>query len=182
MKVLQFSKFYPPVHGGIEQVAFDISEGITKSNGQPVDVLCVDPIGERKDDGKFRYKVYRQKLFAQLFSTPLSFSLILRWRAIRNNYDVIHVHLPNPMAVMALFLFPPKGKIVLHWHSDIVKQKKLLLLFAPLQKWILDKCTCIIVTSPVYGQSSPTLQPYQDKIVCIPIGVDTHVMPLNDEL
>lgn len=61
MKVLQFSKFYPPVHGGIEQVAFDISEGITKSNGQPVDVLCVDPIGERKDDGKFRYKVYRQK-------------------------------------------------------------------------------------------------------------------------
>ena len=182
MKVLQFSKFYPPVHGGIEQVAFDISEGITKSNGQPVDVLCVDPIGERKDDGKFRYKVYRQKLFAQLFSTPLSFSLILRWRAIRNNYDVIHVHLPNPMAVLALFLFPPKGKIVLHWHSDIVKQKKLLLLFAPLQKWILDKCTCIIVTSPVYGQSSPTLQPYQDKIVCIPIGVDTHVMPLNDEL
>lgn len=48
MKVLQFSKFYPPVHGGIEQVAFDISEGITKSNGQPVDVLCVDPIWGKK--------------------------------------------------------------------------------------------------------------------------------------
>ncbi|WP_250176070.1 glycosyltransferase [Escherichia coli] len=64
----------------------------------------------------------------------------------------------------------------------MLSKKKLLLLFAPLQKWILDKCTCIIVTSPVYGQSSPTLQPYQDKIVCIPIGVDTHVMPLNDEL
>lgn len=182
MKVLQVSKFYPPVHGGIEQVAFDISEGVAKSNDQAIDVLCVDPIGERESDGKFHYKVYRQKLFTQLFSTPLSFSLVTKWRAIRNNYDVIHVHLPNPLAVLALFLFPPMGKIVLHWHSDIVKQKKLLMLFAPLQKWILDKCTRIIVTSPVYGQSSPSLQPYQDKIVCIPIGVDTHVMPLNEEL
>lgn len=53
MKVLQFSKFYPPVHGGIEQVAFDISEGITKSNGQPVDVLCVDPIGKEKTTESF---------------------------------------------------------------------------------------------------------------------------------
>ncbi|MBB1201477.1 glycosyltransferase [Enterobacteriaceae bacterium 89] len=182
MKVLQVSKFYPPIHGGIEQVAFDISEGIAKSSEQAVDVLCVDPIGERKDDGKLCYKVYRQKLFAQLFSTPLSLSLITKWRAIRNQYDVIHVHLPNPLAVLALFLFPPKGKVVLHWHSDIVKQKKLLLLFAPLQKWILDRSTAIIVTSPVYGESSPTLQPYQDKIVCIPIGVDTRVMPLNEEL
>lgn len=182
MKVLQVSKFYPPVHGGIEQVAFDISEGVVKNNGQSVDVLCVDPIGKREDDTRHRYKIYREKLFAQLFSTPLSFSLIRRWRAIRNQYDVIHVHLPNPLAVLALFLFPPKGKIILHWHSDIVKQKKLLKLFAPLQKWILDRSTSIIVTSPVYGKSSPTLQPYQDKIVCIPIGVDTHVMPLNDEL
>jgi rhamnosyl/mannosyltransferase len=182
MKVLQVSKFYPPVHGGIEQVAYDISEGVAKNNDQSIDVLCVDPIGERKDDAKHRYKIYREKLFTQLFSTPLSFSLITRWRAIRSHYDIIHVHLPNPLAVLALFLFPPKGKIILHWHSDIVKQKNLLKLFAPLQKWILDRSENIIVTSPVYGQSSPTLQPYQDKIVCIPIGVDTRVMPLNDEL
>lgn len=180
MKVLQVSKFYPPVHGGIEQVAFDISEGIANKNSQPVDVLCVDPIGQRKEDGQYSYKVFRQKMFAQLFSTPLSLSLIFKWRKLRNSYDVIHVHLPNPLAVLALFLFPPRGKIVLHWHSDIVKQKKLLMLFAPLQKWILDKCSAIIVTSPVYGQSSPSLQAYQDKIVCIPIGVDTSVMPVNE--
>lgn len=182
MKVLQFSKFYPPVHGGIEQVAFDISEGIAKSNGQQVDVLCVDPVGKRKDDEKHHYSIFREKIFAQLFSTPLSISLIFKWRKIRNSYDVIHVHLPNPLAVLALFLFPPKGKIVLHWHSDIVKQKKLLMFFSPLQKWILERSSHIIVTSPIYGQSSATLQPYQNKIVCIPIGVDTHIMPLNEDL
>ncbi|AIR62963.1 glycosyl transferase family 1 [Cedecea neteri] len=182
MKVLQVSKFYPPVHGGIEQVAFDISEGITKDEVKPVDVLCVDPFGRREGDEKFKYKVYRQKLLVQLFSTPLSLSFITRWRSIRNQYDVIHVHLPNPLAVLALFLFPPKGKIILHWHSDIVKQKKLLMFFYPLQKWILDRCEKIIVTSPIYGQSSPTLQHYQNKITCIPIGVDTQCMPLNEKL
>ncbi|EEX2836892.1 glycosyltransferase [Escherichia albertii] len=182
MKVLQVSKFYPPVHGGIEQVAFDISEGILEKHMQVVDVLCVDPLGPRIDDSNYKYRVFRQKTFFTLFSTPVSISFVNKWREIKNNYDIIHVHLPNPLAVLAMYLFPPKGKIVLHWHSDIVKQKKLFRLFLPLQKWILNRCNYIIVTSPVYGQSSPSLQQYQDKLICIPIGVDTSVMPVDLQL
>ncbi|WP_251984260.1 glycosyltransferase [Escherichia coli] len=179
MKVLQVSKFYPPVHGGIEQVAFDISEGMFEEHIQAVDILCVDPLGPRIDDRNYKYRVFRQKTFIVLFSTPISISFINKWRKIKDNYDIIHVHLPNPLAVLAIYLFPPKGKIVLHWHSDIVKQKKLFRLFLPLQRWILDRCTYIIVTSPVYGQSSPSLQQYQNKLICIPIGVDTSVMPVD---
>ncbi|MDV2140620.1 glycosyltransferase [Citrobacter amalonaticus] len=179
MKVLQISKFYPPVHGGIEQVAFDISEGIAKEIKQSVDVLCVDPIGKRPDDFTRKYKIFRQKLLFILFSTPFSFSFINKWRRLRYKYDIVHVHLPNPLAVLSLFLFQPKGKIILHWHSDIVKQKKLLVLFYPFQRWILKKSASIIVTSPIYGRCSPALQNYQNKIKCIPIGVNTDDMPIN---
>jgi hypothetical protein len=74
MKVLQFSKFYPPVHGGIEQVAFDISEGIAKSNDQSVDVLCVDPIGERKmtinSVIKFTVRNYLHNFFQHRYHFP----------------------------------------------------------------------------------------------------------------
>ncbi|HCB1652139.1 TPA: glycosyltransferase [Citrobacter farmeri] len=179
MKVLQISKFYPPVHGGIEQVAFDISEGLAKEKNQSVDVLCVDPIGKRPSDLAKKYKIFRQKLWLVLFSTPFSFSFITKWHNLRCKYDIVHVHLPNPLAVLSLFIFPPKGKIILHWHSDIVKQKKLLILFYPFQRWILKKSSSIIVTSPIYGKCSPSLQNFQDKIRCIPIGVNTNDMPIN---
>ena len=39
MKVLQLSKFYPPVMGGIEAVAWELTEGLNRA-GVATDVLC----------------------------------------------------------------------------------------------------------------------------------------------
>jgi rhamnosyl/mannosyltransferase len=178
MKVLQVCKFFPPVFGGIEQVAYDISDGFCSFYSKAIDVLCVNNKSQNSEED-VGYKIYRCGILGVLFSTPISFSFIKKWRVIRNDYDIIHLHLPNPLAVLALFLFPTKSKIVIHWHSDIVKQKKLLLLFKPLQAWILNRADCIIVTSPVYGDTSPTLKPYQQKLVCIPIGIAENKMPSN---
>ncbi|TDN55094.1 rhamnosyl/mannosyltransferase [Buttiauxella sp. JUb87] len=171
MKVLQLSKFFPPVFGGVEQVAWDISDGFDNMYSTPIDVLCVNDKNLNENDG-VNYKILRSATIGVLFSTPISFSFINKWRRIRNNYNIIHVHLPNPLAVLALFLFRTEAKIVLHWHSDIVKQKKLLRLFRPLQNWILARADKIIVTSPVYGESSNCLRHVQSKIECIPIGID----------
>lgn len=178
MKVLQVCKFFPPVFGGIEQVAYDISDGFFSVYSRAVDVLCVNNKSQTVEE-KNDYNIYRCGILGVLFSTPISFSFINKWRKIRNEYDVIHLHLPNPLAVLSLFLFPTKSKVVIHWHSDIVKQKKLLLLFKPLQTWILNHAASVIVTSPVYGEKSPALQAYQQKLTCIPIGIAENKMPEN---
>ncbi|WP_034496614.1 glycosyltransferase [Buttiauxella agrestis] len=178
MKVLQVCKFFPPVFGGIEQVAYDISDGFYSLHSRSIDVLCVDNKSNDSEE-KHNYKIFRCGILGVVFSTPISFSFIKKWREIRNNYDVIHLHLPNPLAVIALFLFPTKNRIVIHWHSDIVKQKKLLFLFKPFQTWILKQAARVIVTSPVYGIKSSALQPYQQKLTCIPIGIDENKMPNN---
>lgn len=65
-----------------------------------------------------------------------------------------------------------KGKVVLHWHSDIQKQKLLLKLYYPLQQWLLKRADVIVGTSPVYLAESPFLQHVQHKTVCLPIGVE----------
>ena len=39
MRILHFSKFYPPVMGGIESVAFELTEGMNRL-GHRADVLC----------------------------------------------------------------------------------------------------------------------------------------------
>lgn len=88
------------------------------------------------------------------------------------NYDIIHVHHPDPMACIALFLSGYKGKVVLHWHSDIQKQKVLLKFYQPLQEWLLKRADLILGTSPVYLAESPCLQSVQGKTRCLPIGVE----------
>jgi rhamnosyl/mannosyltransferase len=64
-----------------------------------------------------------------------------------------------------------KGKVVLHWHSDIIKQKTLLKLYKPLQSWLINRADVIIGTTPVYLKASPWLKDVQHKTVCLPIGV-----------
>lgn len=170
MKILQLSKFYPPVFGGVEQVAWDISEGLYEYYKLPADVLCVNDKNKTETE-EHSYHITRAASLGTLYSTSMSFSFINEWRKVKDDYDIVHVHLPNPLAVLAIFIFRTKADIVLHWHSDIVKQKKLLKLFRPLQNWILRRAKKVIVTSPVYGEQSSCLSEYQHKIECIPIGI-----------
>lgn len=171
MKILHIGKFYPPYFGGIEKVNYDIVEGLN-TKGIQTDVLCSNHI---KGDtfSEISYKIYRTHTLKVIASTPLSFNLIKTLNKIQNNYDIIHVHLPNPMANLAVFLIRSKAKIILHWHSDIIKQKKLLKLYSPLQTWLLKRADKIVITTPTYLEGSDTLKKYENKIVCIPIGIDS---------
>ena len=72
---------------------------------------------------------------------------------------------------MALSMSGYRGKVVLHWHSDILKQRVLLKMYKPLQKWLIGRADIIVGTSPVYVKESPFLQHVQDKITYLPIGV-----------
>lgn len=168
MKVLHLSKYYPPYFGGLEQVVFDLVE---QSNAQGVqtDVLCSLSKGEESKN--FAYQVFREKSLLELARTPLSLNLVLKLRKICKNYDVLHVHAPNPMAYLAVLLSGFKGKLVLHWHSDVIKQKNLLKLILPLQNWILRRAQAIIVTSPNYLADSEQLKGFENKCHVVPIGV-----------
>ena len=172
-KILQLGKFYPPDIGGIESVMQDICDGIN-ARGLVCDVLC------SSSSYNFSYeildsraRIYRTKSFGKLASTSITPQMIFALQKLIKAYDIIHLHLPDPMANLALFLSDIQGKlIILHWHSDIIKQKHLLKLYAPLQSWLLQRAHSIIATSPKYALESAFLQPYRDKCVSIPIGID----------
>lgn len=172
MKILHIGKYYPPFQGGTEKVNFDIVEALNKLEGFEVDELCFAHSVGYKDIDKFPYKVYRLPIRGIKFSTPLPKSFFSTYKKIRNNYDVIHIHLPNPIVSIAPLVFKTKAKIVLHWHCDITKQKKLKLFYNPIQQALLMKSSKIVVTSRKYADFSPDLKDFQDKIEVIPIGID----------
>ena len=61
-----------------------------------------------------------------LFSMPISLSFISDFKQKAKQSDIVHVHMPFPLADLACIMSEYKGKVVVSWHSDVVKQKKLM--------------------------------------------------------
>ena len=185
MKVLQFGKFYPPDVGGIETAIYNITEELNKK-GIKCDVLCSNSKREYKkeiiDRGSYKYIVYRTKSYGKIASTSITPQMIFKLKEIIDNYDIIHLHHPDPMANFALFLVnPKKQKIVIHWHSDIIRQKFALKFYRPLLNWMLKKADVIIGSSTKYIEESEQLKKFKNKCVPIPYGIKKENLKINEE-
>jgi glycosyltransferase involved in cell wall biosynthesis len=176
MKVLHLGKFCPPNEGGIELFSFDLLEALNKK-GIKADLLCFD--NYTKEDIYNDFKYYACKMNIKLNSAPLSYDFVKTFRKIAKDYDIIHIHSPNPLAEV-LSLFTDK-KTIIHWHSDIVKQKIAYQFYKPIQKRVLQKVEKIIVTSPQYLNTSDQLKDYKDKAVNITLGLNTKRLEIEDE-
>ena len=171
MKILQLGKFYP-IRGGVEKVMYDITLGLSE-RGIRCDMLCASTEDHPQEDIKLNEyaTVFVIKTSLKVAATMLAPAMITRLRKIAHQYDIIHIHHPDPMATLVLYLAGYKGKVLLHWHSDILKQKTLLKLYKPLQNWLINRANLIVGTTPVYVEQSEFLKNQQDKIDYIPIGV-----------
>lgn len=169
---MQLGKFMPVI-GGVERVMFDLCWGLN-SYGIDCDMLCVEkePVLTDKEYNILSNKIILCKKNLEIASTMISLSMIFKLRRYCKNYDIIHIHHPDPMAALALFLSGYKGKVVLHWHSDIIRQKTILRFYKYLQTWLIKRADLILGTTPAYIEQSPYLKDYQDKCSYHLIGVD----------
>ncbi|MFA0467067.1 glycosyltransferase [Vibrio breoganii] len=172
MKIVHLSKFYKPYSGGLESVVESIAEA---GHGQTT-VLAVDVDALPSEEVINGVLVVRSKEQLSIASTPISLPYI--FDSIKHaKGSILHVHLPNPLANIAIFfaflLRRDTSRVIVHWHSDIVKQKKLLKLYKPLQDWILRHAKAIIVTSQNYLEHSEQLRSFRDKCLVVPIGIDS---------
>lgn len=182
MKILQLGKAYPPANlGGVEVTIKLITEGLHKL-GVKCDVLGVNNKYVSDNEVRNFGTIYREALIIKAFSTLFSIKLIYRLFIIRKNYDIVHIHHPDPMATFAIWLVRPKCKIIVHWHSDILRQKYLLKLFMPFQTWLLNNCNNIICTTKSYADNSTDLQSYNHKVTVIPIGIDSSKLKFDNDI
>lgn len=171
MKVLQVSKFYWPVMGGIETVTWELVEGLRRE-GCDVDVLCAHkrPVTSRE---RFPagYEVVRAASYGMVLATSMSPALVQQMSRMAHHSDIVHVHMPDPMAAAAVFATRPSSRVVVHWHSDVVRQRLAMRLYEPLQRWLLKRADAIICTSEPYAEASEPLRPWRNKVAVIPIGI-----------
>ncbi len=93
----------------------------------------------------------------------------LRCREAADQCDIIQIHFPWPFADLMLpFIRRREQAVVVTYVSDIVRQKGLGHLYAPLRKKLLGHADSIVASSANYASSSDILKQYQDKLDVIP--------------
>ena len=167
-RVLHVGKFYPPHMGGIETHLQALCEDL----GKHLDIKVVVANDTRKFTEELRdnVTVTRVPTWLTFASTPICPGMIAQIRA--SNPAIIHIHLPNPMAVLAYLISGHRGILVITYHSDTVRQRVLGALFNTFLHRALRRSAAIIATSPDYRRSSQTLAPYMDRCVVIPYGIE----------
>lgn len=170
IKVLQVNKLYAPHTGGVEKVVRDIAEGLRDRVDMKV-LVCRDK-GKTSVEFVNGVEVTRAGSLGILFSMPLSFSFFSHLRKLSKDRDIVHFHMPFPLGDAAFFLSGFKGKIVVWWHSDIVRQKALMKVYMPLMDKFLKRADCIIAATRGHIDSSRYLSPYRHKCMIIPYGID----------
>ena len=172
LRVLEVNKAYYPHIGGIETVIRQYAEELGKRDGFEVRVLvCRSEKGGMRRERINGVDVTRCGSMGTYFSCPLSGQFVRKFREMAADSDVVHIHVPFPLADAALLLSGFKGKVVVSWHSDVVKQKKLLLLYKPFMMSLLKRADRILVATEGHIDGSAYLPEFSEKCVIVPYGI-----------
>lgn len=169
MRILHIYKDYYPVLGGIENHVRLLAEAQAR-RGHEVTVLVTAPglRTERYELGGVQ--VIKAGRLATVASTPLS--LALPWELAHLRPDIAHLQMPYPVGEVAQWLLGRARYTVATYQSDVVRQRRILALYAPLLRRILRSLDRVLVTSPGYLATSPFLQPVADRCRLVPLGID----------
>lgn len=177
MKILHFYKTYlPETIGGTEQVINQIARG-TARLGVDTKVLSLSSSKVDRTVTVDGHMVQRCRSNFELASTPFSFSAFYRFYQLAKEADLIHYHFPYPFTDILHLVLRIKKPTIVTYHSDIIKQKKLLKLYRPLMNKFLSSVNHIVATSPNYMATSNVLKQFKEKTSVIPIGLDKSTYP-----
>lgn len=172
MKIVHVYKdYHPPVRGGIEQTVERIARSQVAA-GHEVHVL-VSASGARRTSHETveGVRVHRVAEWARALSSPLcpDFPAELG----RLDADLWHLHFPNPLGEASWMWVRPPGALLVTYYADIVKQKALLPLYAPLVNGLLARAHLVHVISPqALTREDSLVHAHRDKCRVVPLGVD----------
>ena len=179
MKILQIFKLYSPDRGGIVSVMEAIVSGLSDRTQQTILVSLRRGWGGR--ELRNGTTVLRSFSLGTLFALPLAPLLPLWFWWYARKVAVVDYHFPFPLVDLAVALwFPKHTALVIHWHSEIVHQRRLAQLLSPLIKRCLARADRIIVATPQHISQSPYLSQHAQKCAVVPFGLRQEDWRLSD--
>lgn len=167
-RVLHVGKFYPPHMGGMESHIQVLCEQLKEFVN--VEVIVANDKRETVEEIVSGVKVSRLSTAFNFAAAQICPSMVRRIREV--DADIVHIHLPNPTAILAFMASGHRGRLILTYHSDVIRQKLLGRAFWPFLRYALGKADAVIATSPNYVETSPALANFKQKCRIIPFGID----------
>ena len=183
MKVLQvYRTCYPETSGGVEQVIRFIASG-TRILGVETKILTLSDNDVPPYNCEGTEIIPVKKTF-EVSSNGFALKLISEFKKLSEWADIIHYHYPWPSGDLISLFNATRKPCLVTYHSDIVKQKLLKILYKPLENHFLNQVNIIVATSPQYAQTSTNLQKYKNKVRVIPLAIDeaTYPTPLSSTI
>ena len=187
MKILHLTKYYPPDTGGIETFVQGLAGEQVRQGHEVVVLSHQAQAGLRTTVDELEgVRVVRARTLINVAFAPLSPAFLGQLRRLSSTFqpDILHVHLPNVSAFLALPLSRAIPLLV-HWHADVITRRHLSLRllypgYALFEKRLLSRAARVCVTSQEYLDSSRPLQTFRDKCEVIPLGLDMErILPVD---
>lgn len=178
LSTLHVGKFYPPSMGGVERHLQVLCENLQRAI--KIKVVVANQGRRRIEEWVRGIKVVRTGTLFNLSAAPVCPQMI--GEIHRSGADIVHLHLPNPMAALAYLASGHRGKLVITYHSDVVRQKFLGKIFEPIISSLMKRCSAVIATSPNYLHTSPLLSAYRDRCHIIPYGIPLEQFEVCDRI
>lgn len=182
MRILQINKLYSPWIGGIETVAANIAEHLNAVDGTTVTNLVCQAKGKRQCDTIDGVKTYRAASWGMLSGMPISWDFFRMFRELAKEADLIILHHPFPLGVVAYCAFGMNKKLVVWYHSDIIRQRLSRIPFLPFIRRALSAASSVIVSSRAISETSETLRDFREKCRVIYFAVDVDRYKLSDTI
>ena len=176
LSILHIGKFYPPYAGGMETHLEDLATNLKQFAN--VRVIVANTEKRSVTQRMAGVTVHRAGTIGYLAGAPISPGMVAAIK--RSPAHIVHIHWPNPAAVLAYAASGHRGRLVFTYHSDVVRQKVWGSLFHPILKLVMARCAAIICTSRNYVQSSPDLRPFRKRCHVIPYGIATEKLAAPD--
>jgi len=181
MRVTMLNKYYPPHLGGIEYHVRDLARGLVE-RGHSVRAIVANESGETAEERLDGVDVVRLGRTFAYASTPVAPGMARRLRdevspgarAGGAAPDVLHLHFPYPWGEVSWLRSRSATRrvpTVLTYHSDIVRQRFLGVLYAPVLCRVLDEVDLVIASSPDMVEHSPFLARVAEKCRVVPFGI-----------
>jgi rhamnosyl/mannosyltransferase len=170
MRVTHLGKFYPPVPGGMERVIQSLAEG-ERARGADTRALVVGTARRTVHETVNGVPVTRAASMVRVGSVWFAPSLIRLLSRV--DTDVLVLHEPNPMALLAYCLTRPRHRLIIWYHSEVLRPRwRYRLIYEPFLKVPLRRAQRLVVSSPVLLEQAEALQPHARRCEVIPFGLD----------
>jgi rhamnosyl/mannosyltransferase len=168
LRILHLGKYYSPDRGGIETVVETLCRG--ERPAAETTALVLNKVNQTTDESVEDVPIRRVGSVATVGAVSVAPSLPM-WLA-RAEADVIVLHEPNPMALLAYAIARPKAPLVVWMHSEVIRPRlQYRLFYQPLLDFALRRAQRIVVASPPMLKI-PALAHYQRKCTVIPYGLE----------